>query len=181
MPKTLYALLLLLPPTTTWPVTPHPPILRPYTPPPTPYTAGHRGIDLSTPPGTPVRAISQATVTFAGRVAGRGVITLQLPTGLHTTYEPVHPTVTKGDKVKEGQLIGKVEPNGTHCPTSCLHWGLKRGDTYLNPLSLLPRTPPRLLPYLDTPRNTIPTAASATAPGSSTPSSMRRTAESTTP
>ncbi|MGJ5891575.1 M23 family metallopeptidase [Streptomyces niveiscabiei] len=151
MPKTLYALLLLLPPTTTWPVTPHPPILRPYTPPPTPYTAGHRGIDLSTPPGTPVRAISQATVTFAGRVAGRGVITLQLPTGLHTTYEPVHPTVTKGDKVEEGQLIGKVEPNGTHCPTSCLHWGLKQGDTYLNPLSLLPRTQPRLLPYLNTP------------------------------
>ncbi len=182
MHKALYALLLLLPPTTTWPVTPHPPILRPYTPPPTPYAAGHRGVDLSTPPGTPVRAVAHARVTFAGQVAGRGVITLKLTaTDLHTTYEPIAPTVSKGDEVEEGEIIGKVEPTGTHCPTSCLHWGLKRAETYLNPLTLLPRTPPRLLPYLDTPRNTIPTAASATTPGSSTPSSIRRTAESTTP
>ncbi|WP_416973220.1 M23 family metallopeptidase [Streptomyces sp. 4F14] len=182
MHKALCALLLLLPPTATWPVTPRPPVLRPYEPPPTPYAAGHRGVDLSAPPGTPVRAVSRARVAFAGRVAGRGVVTLELTaTGLHTTYEPVRPTVSGGDEVEEGQIIGEVEPGGTHCAIPCLHWGLKQGDTYLNPWSLLPRTPPRLLPYLDTPRSTIATAASATTPGSSTPSSIRRTAESTTP
>ncbi|WP_050369320.1 M23 family metallopeptidase [Streptomyces acidiscabies] len=162
MHKALYALLLLLPPTTTWPVTPHPPILRPYTPPPTPYAAGHRGVDLSTPPGTPVRAVAQSRVTFAGQVAGKGVITLELTaTGLHTTYEPVQATVTKGEEVEEGEIIGKVEPTGTHCTTPCLHWGLKQGNTYLNPLSLLPRTPPRLLPYLNTP---LPRTRSASSP-----------------
>ncbi|MET8974012.1 M23 family metallopeptidase [Streptomyces sp. NPDC004539] len=185
MNKALYALLLLLPPSATWPITPRPPILRPYDPPPTPYAKGHRGVDLSAPPGTPVRSPAPATVTFAGRIAGRGVLTLELhDTGtppLHTTYEPVLPQVTKGDTLTEGQLVATTEPTGSHCTTPCLHWGLKQGDTYLNPLSLLPRSLPRLLPYLDTPRNTIPTAASATTPGSSTPSSIRRTAESTTP
>ncbi|MYR91984.1 M23 family peptidase, partial [Streptomyces sp. SID685] len=43
---------------------------------------------------------------------------------------------------------------GGHCGAStCVHWGLLRGGTYLNPLSLLPpwllgRGPSRLLPVL---------------------------------
>ena len=155
MIKALCAALLLLPTSTVWPITPHPPIVRPYDPPPTPYTKGHRGVDLSAPPGTPVRAITAGRVTFAGTVAGRGVITLSLNTDptLHTTYEPVHPTVTKGDEVTTGEVIGEVAPDGTHCTIPCLHWGLKRGSAYENPLSLFPQPPrrPRLLPYLNLP------------------------------
>ncbi|WP_369383450.1 murein hydrolase activator EnvC [Streptomyces sp. cg36] len=33
-----------------------------------------------------------------------------------------------------------------HCTQSCLHWGLKRGDTYLNPLALMHSGHARLLP-----------------------------------
>ncbi|QNP69919.1 M23 family metallopeptidase [Streptomyces roseirectus] len=155
MHKALCALLLLLPPSATWPITPHPPVLRPYDPPPTPYAKGHRGVDLAAAPGAPVRAPAPAEVVFAGRVAGRGVITLRLHTSgtppLHTTYEPVRPRVARGDEVTAGEVIGELEPATAHCAVPCLHWGLKRGETYLNPLTLLPGTRPRLLPYLDVP------------------------------
>ncbi|GLW04924.1 hypothetical protein Misp01_00540 [Microtetraspora sp. NBRC 13810] len=38
----------------------------------------------------------------------------------------------------------------THCPTSCLHWGLRRGPLYLDPLLLVGATHPRLLPLWTT-------------------------------
>ncbi|MFD0317533.1 murein hydrolase activator EnvC family protein [Streptomyces flavalbus] len=127
---------------TTWPLTPRPPVLRGWDPPPTPYARGHRGVDLRATPGAPVRAVAPGRVTYAGRVAGRGVITVELhATGnppLRTTYEPVTPTVHKGDEVSPGQPLGTLTPTTPHCPTSCLHWGLRRGATYLNPLTLLP-------------------------------------------
>lgn len=140
-----------------WPlaVSPRPRVLRGWAPPATAYTAGHRGVDLAAPPGTPVRAVASGRVTFAGRVATRSVITVELAgTGappLRLTHEPVRPSVRRGDHVTAGQLLGRTEAIGSHCATGCLHWGLRRADQYLDPLSLLPpallRAPaPRLLP-----------------------------------
>ncbi|MFD3530879.1 M23 family metallopeptidase [Streptomyces sp. NPDC058664] len=133
-----------------WPVPPPPPVvLRGWQPPAGPYAAGHRGADLAAPPGTPVLAPAAGTVTFAGPVGGRGVLTLTLPdTGtppLRTTFSPVTPLVGKGTRVRAGTPIARVA-TGTHCPESCLHWGLLRGDVYLNPLALTRRAPSRLLP-----------------------------------
>ncbi|MFD8643264.1 murein hydrolase activator EnvC family protein [Streptomyces zaomyceticus] len=145
-----------------WPVGPPPPeILRGWHPPPGPYAAGHRGVDLAAPPGTRVLAPAAGTVTFAGPVGGRGVLTLTLPgTGtppLRTTFTPVTPLVRAGTRVPAGTPIAQVAPvaPGTpgspaaHCPRSCLHWGLLRGDRYLNPLLLTKRAPSRLLPVGD--------------------------------
>ncbi|WP_344002911.1 M23 family metallopeptidase [Streptomyces thermocarboxydovorans] len=138
-----------------WPVGVRPPVLRGWEPPATPYGRGHRGVDLAAPAGTPVRAVAAGRVFFAGRVAGKGVLSVELSgTGdppLRTTYEPVRASVRKGDEVTAGEVIGVVEPGGSHCTAPCLHWGLRREDTYLNPLSLLPpwllhRGPSRLLP-----------------------------------
>ncbi|MFF5363934.1 peptidoglycan DD-metalloendopeptidase family protein [Streptomyces scabiei] len=138
-----------------WPVGLRPPVVRAWEPPPTPYARGHRGVDLSAPAGSPVRAVAAGRVAFAGRVAGRGVVTVELTgTGdppLRTTYEPVRTSVTKGAEVSAGALLGTLEPAPSHCPTACLHWGLRRAETYLDPLSLLPpwllrRGPSRLLP-----------------------------------
>jgi murein DD-endopeptidase MepM/ murein hydrolase activator NlpD len=75
---------------------------------------------------------------------------------LRTTYEPVTPSVEKGEEVRAGDVVGTVEATGSHCPTTCIHWGLLRGETYLNPLALLPpwllaRGPSRLLPVLGVP------------------------------
>jgi murein DD-endopeptidase MepM/ murein hydrolase activator NlpD len=77
-------------------------------------------------------------------------------TDLRTTYEPVRASVEKGDEVLAGQVVGTVEPTGSHCGVTCVHWGLLRGETYLDPLSLLPPWllqggPSRLLPVLGVP------------------------------
>ncbi|MEV8069308.1 M23 family metallopeptidase [Streptomyces sp. NPDC085995] len=142
-----------------WPVGARPPVLRGWEPPATPYGPGHRGVDLGAPPGTPVRAVAAGRVSFAGPVAGRGVVSVELSgTGeppLRTTYEPVRASVREGERVAAGQIVGTVEgagpASGSHCGSGCLHWGLRRGEAYLDPLLLLPpwllRTgPSRLLP-----------------------------------
>ncbi|MEU3747419.1 MULTISPECIES: murein hydrolase activator EnvC family protein [Streptomyces] len=133
-----------------WPVGPPPPeILRGWQPPAGPYGPGHRGVDLAAPPGVEVRAPAAGTVSFAGPVGGRGVLTLTFPgTGappLRTTFSPVTPLVKAGTRVAAGAPVARVAP-GTHCPETCLHWGLLRGKTYLNPLLLIRRAPSRLLP-----------------------------------
>ncbi|MEU6545302.1 M23 family metallopeptidase [Streptomyces sp. NPDC046859] len=148
----------------TWPVGSRPPVLRAWEPPATAYGRGHRGVDLSAPVGTPARAVAAGRVSYAGRVAGRGVVSVELAgTGdppLRTTYEPVRASVGKGEEVTAGDVVGTVEPAGSHCATACLHWGLRRGDGYLNPLSLLPpwllHGPSRLLPVLGVPAPTGP-------------------------
>ncbi|WSU05991.1 M23 family metallopeptidase [Streptomyces sp. NBC_01124] len=142
-----------------WPVGVRPAVLRGWEPPATPYGPGHRGVDLAAAGGTPVRAVAAGRVSFAGPVAGRGVVSLELAgTGdppLRTTYAPVEAVVEEGDVVAAGEVLGWVQPAGSHC-TGCLHWGLLRGDVYLNPLSLLPpwlldAGPSRLLPVLGVP------------------------------
>lgn len=138
-----------------WPVGSRPLVVRGWEPPATPYGRGHRGVDLAALPGAAVRAVAPGRVSFAGRVAGRGVVSVELSgTGeppLRTTYTPVRATVKKGDEVAAGDSVGALEAPLAHCPTSCLHWGLLRARTYLDPLSLLPpwlldRGPSRLLP-----------------------------------
>ncbi|MER5660427.1 murein hydrolase activator EnvC family protein [Streptomyces mirabilis] len=138
-----------------WPVALRPSVLRGWDPPATPYARGHRGVDLAAPPGAPVRSVAAGRVSFAGRVAGRGAVAVELTgTGappLRTTFTPVRATVHEGDEVTAGEVLGTLEPGDAHCGTPCLHWGLRRDRTYLNPLSLLPpwllhRDPSRLLP-----------------------------------
>ncbi|MFF5441919.1 murein hydrolase activator EnvC family protein [Streptomyces achromogenes] len=135
-----------------WPVGTRPPVLRGWRPPPAVYGPGHRGVDLAAPAGSPVRAVAPGRVLFAGRVAGRGVLSLEVGgTDLRTTYEPVRASVGKGDRVDAGEVVATLEA-GAHCGTApCLHWGLLRGTTYLDPLTLLPPWllnggPSRLLP-----------------------------------
>jgi murein DD-endopeptidase MepM/ murein hydrolase activator NlpD len=86
------------------------------------------------------------TVTFAAPLAGRGVVVVDHG-GVRTTYEPVHARVTVGDAVARGAVIGTLQRASSHCfPRACLHWGLLRGDSYLNPLILVGAGPIRLLP-----------------------------------
>ncbi|MFD6435683.1 murein hydrolase activator EnvC family protein [Streptomyces venezuelae] len=160
-------------PASTWPVGARPPVVRGWSPPATAYGAGHRGVDLAAAPGSSVRAVAPGRVSFAGRVAGRGVVAVELDgTGhqpLRTTYEPVRATVKKGDTVTAGAAVGFLERPTGHCPTSCLHWGLRRAQTYLNPLTLLPpwllhHGPSRLLP-LHGPRPTPLSARGSVWPG----------------
>ena len=67
--------------------------------------------------------------------------------GTRTTYEPVAASVRVGDDVAAGDPLGTLAWAGTHCPPdACLHWGWRRGETYLDPLTLVGGGPVRLLP-----------------------------------
>ncbi len=129
----------------TWPLTPEPAVTRPFGLGPTVYAAGHRGADLAGEAGQVVLAAGAGRVTYAGRLAGRGVVTVTHGT-LRTTYEPVTATVRVGAVVERAEQVGTLEPGHDGCPAAaCLHWGLRRGDTYLDPLRLVQQGPVRLL------------------------------------
>ena len=119
-------------------------VVRGFDPPDQPWLAGHRGVDVLSEPGQAVAAAMDGVVSFAGTVVGRPVISLNHG-DLTTTYEPVEASVSPGEFVLAGQTIGTLI-SGHTCPgDACLHWGLKRGDTYLDPLSLLEHPKIRLL------------------------------------
>jgi murein DD-endopeptidase MepM/ murein hydrolase activator NlpD len=138
-----------------WPLPGSPTVVRAFHPPAFRYGPGHRGVDLAAVAGAPVLAAGAGTVVFAGTVAGHGVVSVDHPGGLRTTYEPVSPTVTAGDRVVRGERIGTVQPGHPGCPgTVCLHWGVLGGPKqdpekdkqYLDPLRLLAAARVRLLP-----------------------------------
>lgn len=112
------------------------------------WLPGHRGVDLVGRAGDLVLAAGSGTVIFAGTVAGKGVVVIKHGS-LRTTYEPVLASVSLGDRVRAGDVIGKLRPGASHCAKSnsvyCLHWGLLKGDKYLNPLLLVQKRV-RLLP-----------------------------------
>ncbi|WP_231873228.1 MULTISPECIES: M23 family metallopeptidase [Kitasatospora] len=133
-----------------WPVGGRSGVLRRFEPPPARWAAGHRGVDLAAAPGTVVRAAAPGVVAFAGRVAGRPVVVVTHPGSgtppLRTTYLPVAGSAPVGAAVAAGEPIGTVTADPGHCPTACLHWGLLRGDRYLDPLALFGSGRARLLP-----------------------------------
>ncbi|MGH3963160.1 MAG: murein hydrolase activator EnvC family protein [Pseudonocardiaceae bacterium] len=134
-----------------WPLPGSPTVVRAFQAPASPFGPGHRGIDLAAVDGAPVFAAGAGTVVFAGAVAGRGVVSVDHPGGLRTTYEPVSPTVTAGDPVARGAQLGTVQLGHPGCTaTACLHWGVRRGSghdrEYLDPLRMLGMARMRLLP-----------------------------------
>lgn len=120
--------------------------------PTSPWAAGHRGVDLEVAVGTEVLTPATGTVSFSGVVVDRGVVTITHPNGLRSSLEPVEPLVRIGDQVKAGQAIGLVSAVPGHCaPTVCLHWGVRRGATYLDPIGLLRGFGPIVLLPIDGP------------------------------
>lgn len=120
----------------TWPVRPAV-VTAGFDPPSQRWNAGHRGIDLAASPGQTVASAAAGSVAFAGDVAGRGVVVVSHGE-LRTTYEPVASVVAVGEWVGTGEPIGTIETGTGHCGDgSCLHWGLLRGQTYLDPRLLL--------------------------------------------
>lgn len=130
-----------------WPLDGAPRVVRAFDPPPQRWAAGHRGVDLAGLPGGAVRAAGTGVVRFAGRIAGRGVVSVAHEGGLRTTYEPLDPRVRAGDRVFAGDLLGVLVTGHRGCAVpACLHWGLRSGSAYLDPLALLGLGRVRLLP-----------------------------------
>jgi murein DD-endopeptidase MepM/ murein hydrolase activator NlpD len=113
-------------------------VLTPFEPPPTAYSAGHRGTDLAAGRGSAVLAVGTGVVRFAGSVAGRGIVVVLHPDGVSTEYEPLAPSVQTGQSVRLGETLGRLTGHHDGCaPADCLHWGARRGEEYLDPMSLL--------------------------------------------
>jgi murein DD-endopeptidase MepM/ murein hydrolase activator NlpD len=121
-------------------------VLRGFDPPPKPWLSGHRGVDLDLAAGTQVVSPAAGTVSFVGTVVDRPVITIDHGGGLRSSFEPVESTLAAGSAVAAGQVIGTAVPG--HCPAAqCLHWGVREGEAYVNPLQfVLDLRPSILLP-----------------------------------
>ncbi len=134
-----------------WPLRPEPAVVARFDLPESPYGAGHRGVDLAGSVGQVVRSALPGRVTYAGSIAGRGVVVVDHG-ATRTTYEPVAASVPLGTSITRGDPIGTLELGGSHCfPRTCLHWGWIAwggitGETYLDPLRLVGLGPVRLLP-----------------------------------
>jgi len=134
-----------------WPLRPPPAVARGFDAPSPNWNPGHRGVDLPGNPGQPVYAAGDATVVFAGVLAGRPVVSLAHPGGLRTSYEPVRAAVRAGQPVTAQTVIGELAAGHVGCPAAaCLHWGAMwgpaSGANYVDPLGLLKSTVIRLKP-----------------------------------
>jgi murein DD-endopeptidase MepM/ murein hydrolase activator NlpD len=124
-----------------WPVTGPHAIVRPYVAPPTPYGAGHRGVDLAS--GTELRAPADGVVHFAGVVVDRGVLSIDHGGGVLSSYEPVTTDLVAGDVVRRGDVIATIDPG--HCSEPCVHLGVRVDGEYVSPLLYLGGVPRAVL------------------------------------
>jgi murein DD-endopeptidase MepM/ murein hydrolase activator NlpD len=135
------------PPRWAWPIGAPRVITRPFIAPATPYSAGHRGIDLLAAAGATVYAPADGVVHFAGVIVDRPVISLEHPGGLISSFEPVASTLVAGTIVHRGDAIGRIlgAPQSGHCGASCLHFGVRLHGQYVSPLNYLGGIPRSVL------------------------------------
>ena len=101
----------------------------------------HDGIDISAPRGTPVKAAADGKVVYAGRLSGYGnLIILKHGRGLFTAYAHADKNkVSKGDKVRQGEVIATVGRSGRASGPHC-HFEVREKTVARNPLYFLPKT-----------------------------------------
>ena len=107
-------------------------------------------MDLATGAGSAaVLAPASGTVSFVGTVVNRPVITVDHGNGYRSSFEPVESTLRKGMAVAAGEVLGRSRHG--HCgAVACIHWGVRRGEDYVNPLAfVLDLRPSVLLPPID--------------------------------
>ncbi len=103
----------------------------------------HLGVDYVAPRGTPVSAIGDGTVRFAGWKGANGrLVVLRHPMGYTTCYghlSGIARGIRRGARVAQGDLIGYVGSTG-RATGPHLHFQMTRHGRILNPLSVqLPR------------------------------------------
>jgi len=99
----------------------------------------HEGIDIGGDTGSAIRAAADGTVAFVGTHAGYGNLTIIAhPGGLVSVYAHQQEVlVQKGQKIRAGELIGKVGTTGRTTGPH-LHFEVRRGTAPVNPLQFLP-------------------------------------------
>jgi hypothetical protein len=105
-------------------------IVDDWRPPASAHGRGNRGVDLAAAPGDPVRAAAGGIVTFAGRVGPAHHVVVLHDDGLRTSYSFLAVVeVGRGDRVAQGDVVGRAG--------GAVHFGVRAGDTYLDPLLVL--------------------------------------------
>lgn len=100
------------------------------------FTRKHQGIDFAAPSGTPVLAAADGEVVQIGWMKGYGrVLTLQHAEDRTTLYAHLSafaPGLKRGDRVRQGELIGKVGRTGMATGPH-LHYELAEAGRPLDP------------------------------------------------
>ena len=101
------------------------------------YVRMHSGIDFGAAYGSPIYAVSDGTVAFAGRHGGHGnYVRLEHGGGIGTGYGHMSRiAVSPGMRVRTGQVIGYVGSSGLSTGPH-LHYEAYRGGATVNPLSV---------------------------------------------
>ena len=103
--------------------------------------AGHSGMDIAAPAGTPVKAPAAGVVTFAAPDLYLTGGTLLLDHGFGVSSNFLHLSrieVKVGDRVEQGQVIAAVGATG-RATGPHLHWGMNWFDVRIDPLLVLER------------------------------------------
>ncbi len=112
-------------------------IVRPFAAPRAVYGPGHRGVDLAAPLGTSVAASGSGVVSFAGSVAGSLHVVIDHGGGLRTSLSFLaRVDVRRGERVVRGQVIGIAGGIGPEHAVGVVHFGLRVGDVYVDPMKL---------------------------------------------
>jgi murein DD-endopeptidase MepM/ murein hydrolase activator NlpD len=101
------------------------------------YKRMHAGIDFRASHGTPIHAVTDGTVQFAGRHGGHGnYVKLSHGGGLATGYGHMSRiAVANGARVRRGQVIGYVGSTGLSTGPH-LHYEMYRNGKTVNPSSV---------------------------------------------
>ena len=108
------------------------------------YGGRHRGVDICAPAGTPIYASAGGTVTKAGyNKAGAGTgygysVIINHGGGYSSVYAHcLSLTVSAGQTVKQGQLIGYVGSTGRSTGNHC-HFEIRLNGSYIPPQNVFP-------------------------------------------
>ncbi|HEY3831931.1 MAG TPA: peptidoglycan DD-metalloendopeptidase family protein [Acidimicrobiia bacterium] len=114
------------------------PVVRPFEAPRTRYGPGHRGVDFAAAPGTPVVAAGPGVVVFAGRIGPSShVVVLHEPSGWRTGYSFLASVAVRlGEPVGGGTVVGTSGGVGDNHDGTVLHFSLRIGDQYVDPMIL---------------------------------------------
>lgn len=101
-------------------------------------STNHKGIDLSAPTGTPLRALGNATVAYVGWYGGQGMrVLLDFGNGVQASYAHMSGfAVAQGQRVSAGQVIGFVGSTGNSTGPH-LHLEILIGGGQINPVPWL--------------------------------------------
>lgn len=105
----------------------------------------HYGIDYAAPEGTPIRAIGNGQISFAGQDGGYGkAVIIQHSNQYQSLYahmSHIRYSIKPGQWVTQGQIIGYVGSTGLSTGPH-LHFGLYRYGHAVNPEIVLPKSDP---------------------------------------